>query len=43
MKILESMKIALPSEGGNDALRQIVADRKLRLAELDRLISTPSI
>jgi DNA repair exonuclease SbcCD ATPase subunit len=40
MKMLEGMKIALPSEGGSDALRQIVADKKLRLAELDRLISS---
>lgn len=39
MKMLEDMKISLPSEGGSDALRQIVADKKQRLAELERLIS----
>jgi chromosome segregation protein len=39
MKTLEEMKLSLPSEGGNDALRQVVADGKQRLAELDRLIS----
>ena len=41
MKMLEGMKITpLHLEGGSDALRQIVADKKLRLAELDRLISS---
>ncbi|SFJ53584.1 RecF/RecN/SMC N terminal domain-containing protein [Bradyrhizobium sp. cf659] len=39
MKTLEDMTLSLPSEGGNDALRQIVADKKQRLAELERLVS----
>ncbi|MCP1913343.1 DNA repair exonuclease SbcCD ATPase subunit [Bradyrhizobium elkanii] len=39
MKTLADMKISLPSEGGSDALRQIVADKRQRVAELDRLIS----
>ncbi|UWU66102.1 AAA family ATPase [Bradyrhizobium sp. NC92] len=39
MKTLEDMKLSLPSEGGNDALRQIVAERRQRVAELERLIS----
>lgn len=39
MNTLEEMKLSLPSEGGNEALRQVVADGKRRLAELERLIS----
>jgi chromosome segregation protein len=39
MKTLEEVDLSLPSEGGNDVLRQLVASKKQRLAELDSLVS----
>ncbi len=36
--IVERLNIPLPAEGRNDALREIVAQRKRRLAELERTI-----
>ena len=39
LKTLEDMKLALPAEGGSDALRHTVADKKQRLDALDRIVS----
>ena len=39
MKTLERMNLSLASEDGNDALRQLVASKKQRLAEVNSLVS----